>query len=54
MPAAFTSCRMTAERGCAAALDGAHHLQLIEADMACIGHPPGSTVGAEDIRNLQP
>ena len=44
---------MAAERRRAAALDRAHHLHLIEADVACVGRTPGSTMGAEDIRNLQ-
>lgn len=52
--AVFTPDDMAAERRRAAALDGAHHLQLAEADVARIGRPPGSTMGAEDIRNLQP
>ena len=51
--AVFTPGDMAAERRRAAALDGTHHLQLSEADMAGIGCPPGSTVDAEDIRNLQ-
>jgi hypothetical protein len=54
MPAVFASRDMAAERRRAATLDGAHDLQLIEADMAGISRPPGSPMGAEDIRNLQP
>ena len=54
MRAVFTSRNMAAEHRRAAALDRAHHLQLVEADMAGIGRTPGSTVGAEDIRNLKP
>ena len=53
MRAVFTSRNMAAERRGTAALDGAHHLQLVEADMAYIGQAPRRTVGAEDIRNLQ-
>ena len=37
----------------AAALDGRHHLQLVEADVAGIGTSPRRAVVAEDIRNLQ-
>ena len=51
--AVLTAGHMAAERRGAAALDRAHHLHLIKADVACIGRPPGSTMGAEDIRNLQ-
>lgn len=53
MPAVFTPRGMTAERCRAAARDGVHHLQLVEADMACIGRPPSRTMDPEDIRNLQ-
>lgn len=53
MPTVFTARDMAAERCRAAALNGAHHLQLVEADMARVGRPPGSAVGAEDIRDLQ-
>jgi hypothetical protein len=42
-----------AERRRAAALDGAHDLQLLEADMAAVGLTPSGTVVAEDIRDLQ-
>jgi hypothetical protein len=41
---------MAAERHCAAALDGRHHLQLVEADVS--GAAPRRPVVAEDIRNL--
>jgi hypothetical protein len=44
---------MAAERRRAAALDGRHHLQLVEADVAGIGSAPRRSVVAEDIRNLQ-
>jgi hypothetical protein len=44
---------MAAERHRAAALDGRHHLQLVEADVAGIGTAPFRPVVAEDIRNLQ-
>ena len=44
---------VAAERGSAAALDRAHHLQLIEAHMAAVGLAPSRTVVAEDVRDLQ-
>jgi hypothetical protein len=44
---------MTAEGRGAAALDGAHHLQLAKADMAGIGGTPRGAVVAEDIRDLE-
>ena len=44
---------MPAERRRAAALDRAHHLQLIEAHMAAVGLAPSGTVVAEDVRDLQ-
>lgn len=53
MGAVFAPRDMAAERRRAAALDSAHDLQLIEADVADVGRQPGSAVGAEDIRNLQ-
>ena len=43
---------MTAERHGAAALDGRHHLHLVEADVPGIGAAPRRPVVAEDIRNL--
>src|SRR5262249_34521204 len=49
--AVFAACDMPTEG--AAALDRRHHLELAEADMAGIGLPPGRTMVAEDIRNLQ-
>ena len=42
-----------AERRRAAALDGAHDLQLLETDMAAVGLTPSGTVVAEDVRDLQ-
>ncbi len=51
--AVFTPRNMAAEHRRAASLDGAHHLQLIEADVPLICYPIRSTTGAEDIRNLQ-
>jgi hypothetical protein len=44
---------MPAESRGAAALDGAHHLQLVEADVTAIGLAPSRPVVAEDIRDLQ-
>ncbi len=44
---------VTAERHRAAALDGRHYLQLVEADVPGIGSAPRRPVIAEDIRNLQ-
>jgi hypothetical protein len=43
-----------AERRCTAALDGAHDLYLLEADVTAIGFTPSGTVVAKDIRDLQP
>ena len=53
MSAAFTPRDMTAECRRAAALDGAHHFELVQADVPRVRRTPGSTVGAEDIRNFQ-
>ena len=44
---------MPAERRRAAALDRAHHLQLIEAHMIAVGLAPSGPVVAEDVRDLQ-
>ena len=44
---------MAAESRCPAALDGAHHLHLVETDTAAVGLTPSGTVIAEDIRDLQ-
>src|SRR5450631_3243331 len=51
--AAFTACHMTAKRRRAAALDGTHHLQLVEAHVTDVGSTPRRSVVAEDIRDLQ-
>src|SRR5258706_2437683 len=51
--AVFTARDMAAERYRTAALDGRHHLQLVEADVPGIGAPPCRPVAAEDIRDLQ-
>jgi hypothetical protein len=44
---------MPAEGCGAAALDGRHHLQLVEADVPGIGSTPCRPVVAKDIRDLQ-
>src|ERR1700704_3270067 len=44
---------MPAESRGAAALDGAHHLELVEADVAAVGPTPSRPMIAEDIRDLQ-
>ena len=45
---------VAAERRGAAALDGAHHLQLVEAHMAAVGLAPrGTVLAAEDVREFQ-
>src|ERR1700681_1941614 len=44
---------MPAESRGAAALDGAHHLQLVEADVTAVGRTPSRPVGADNIRELQ-
>ena len=44
---------MPAERRRAAALDRAHHLQLVEAHMPAVGFTPSRAMVAEDIRDLQ-
>ena len=53
MRAVLTVRDMTSESRRAAALDGAHHLQLGEAHMARVGGTPCGSVIAEDIRDLQ-
>jgi len=49
----LTTRNMPAESRRAAALDGAHHLQLGQAHMAAVGVTPSGPVVAEDIRDLQ-
>ena len=49
----LAACDVAAERRRAAALDRAHHLQLVETHMAAVGLAPGGTVIAEDVRDLQ-
>jgi len=51
--AVFASFDMAAEGGRAAALNGRHHLELAEADMAGMALSPCWAVAKEDIRDLQ-
>ncbi len=51
--AALTTRHVTTKRRRAATLDRTHDLQLIKANMACIGQAPDSTMGAEDVRDFQ-
>jgi hypothetical protein len=44
---------LAAERRGAAALDGTHHLQLVEAHMRAVGLAPRRAVIAENVRDLQ-
>jgi hypothetical protein len=44
---------MSAERRRAAALDGAHHLELEQADVTAVGMTPRGPVVSEDVRDLQ-
>ena len=48
MIAVFASFDMAIERRGAAALDGAHHFELAQAQMAGVGGAPGSAMVAED------
>ena len=49
----LAACDVPAERRRAAALDGAHHLQLVEAHMRAVGFAPRRAVIAENVRDLQ-
>nr|POF04829.1 hypothetical protein CFP56_79053 [Quercus suber] len=51
--AALAGLDVAAESRGAAGLDGRHHLELAEADVAGIGGAPSRTVLAEDVRDLQ-
>jgi hypothetical protein len=53
MGAVLAARDVAAEGRRAAALDGGHHLQLIEAQVSGIGTTPRRSVIAEDIRDLQ-
>jgi len=44
---------MSAERRRTAVLDGAHHLELEQADVTAVGMTPRGPVVAEDVRDLQ-
>jgi hypothetical protein len=44
---------VSAQRRRAAALDGAHHLELEQADVTAVGLTPRGPVVAEDVRDLQ-
>src|SRR5271166_2873727 len=49
----LAACDVAAERHRAAALDCAHHLQLVEAHMAAVGLAPSGTVLAEALSRCQ-
>src|SRR5712671_2992358 len=51
--AVFAARHMAIERRRAAALDGRHHLHLVEADVTDIGTTPRRSEVAENIRDLQ-
>lgn len=44
---------VAAELGGAAGLDGGHHLQLAQAQMAGVGQAEGLAVGGQDVGHLQ-
>jgi len=44
---------MSAEGGGATTLDGRHHLQLSEAEVAALLFAPRGSLGAEDVRDLE-
>jgi len=44
---------MTAKRRGSTALNGAHNFELVQADVPCVCRTPGSTMGAENVRDLQ-
>src|ERR1700724_616530 len=49
----LAACDMSAQRRRAAALDGAHHLELEQAHVTAVGVTPRGPVAAEDVRDLQ-
>ena len=53
MGAVLAAGDVSAEGRGAAALDGAHHLELEQADVTAVGMTPRGPVVAEDIRDLQ-
>ena len=52
MGAVFAAGNVPAEGCRAAALDGTHHLQLVEAHVAAIGFTPSGSMVAENIYRL--
>ena len=53
MGAVLAACHMPAEGSRAAVLDGAHHLELVEAHVAAVGIAPCGPVAAEEVRDFQ-
>jgi len=53
MRAVSAARNMPPKRRRAAALDGAHHFQLCQADMTRVCRTPSRTMGAENVRDLQ-
>src|SRR4029077_19342114 len=53
MGAVLAACHMPTEGRRTAALDSAHHLELVEAHAAAVGMAPRGPVAAEDVRDLQ-
>src|SRR5262249_15402411 len=53
MGAVLAACHMPTEGRRTAALDGAHHLELVETDATTIGMAPRGPVAAEDVRDLE-
>lgn len=53
MRAVSAAHHMTARRRRAAALNGTHDFELVQAKVPCIRPTPCSTMGAENIRDLQ-
>ena len=53
MGAVLAACHMPTEGRRTAALDGAHHLELVGAHAAAVGMAPRGPVAAEDVRDLQ-
>jgi len=51
--ALLAECDMSAESRRAAALNGRHHLQLLEAHVTGVGLTPSGPMIAEDVRDLQ-
>ena len=53
MGAVLAARDVSAESRRAAVLDGAHHLELEQADVTAVGMTPRGPVVAEDVRDLQ-